>query len=139
MIRRSICLALLALMACAVAPTRAGKIDIPDNAITVKVGQVLYIAFTADGDNLVSPRMFPAASDTEPMVTVQLQQNGPTRTLLITNGYEKGLNYRGVARIRGRRREVELPVSTVRGGQQSVLTLGEPFDELLLFEFHLSS
>jgi hypothetical protein len=65
-----------------------------------------------------------------PAVTVQLSQSGPTRTLLVTNPFARGLGYRVLARKRGSRKETELPVSSVRSGQQSVMTLGEPFDEL---------
>jgi hypothetical protein len=41
------------------------------------------------------------------------------------------------ARKRGSRKETELPVSSVRSGTQSALSLGEPFDELVMFDFHL--
>jgi hypothetical protein len=135
--RRWVCFALSAFLGAVVLPSQAT--DVPQNSISIKVGQELFISFTASGNSLVSPRTLPDGKGTDPMVTVQLTQSGPTRTLMVTNGYDRGLNYRAVARIRGRRKEFELPVNAVRSGMQSVLTLGEPFDELVLFEFHLQS
>jgi hypothetical protein len=131
--RRLMCVALITLVAAGAGSTRA---DVP-NAVTIKVGQEVFVSFTASGDSLVSPKTLPDGNGPDPTVTVQLTQNGPTRTLLVTNGYARGLGYRAVARKRGSRREVELPVSSVRSGAQAVMTLGEPFDELVLFEFHL--
>jgi hypothetical protein len=136
MTRRLMCFTLITLVAAGAGATRA---NVPDNAVTIKVGQELFISFIASGDSLVSPKILPDGNGPDPTVTVQVTQNGPTRTLLVTNGFAKALNYRAVARKRGSRREIELPVSGVRGGMQSVTTLGEPFDELVLYEFHLQS
>lgn len=133
--RRRFCFALITLVAAVTAvPTRA---DVPEDAVTIKVGQQLFVSFTANGDSLVSPKSMPSADGADPMVTIQLTQNGPTRTLLVTNGYARGIGCRIKARRRGSRKETELPVSNVRSGMQSAMTLGEPFDELVLFEFHL--
>jgi hypothetical protein len=85
----------------------------------------------------VSPKTLPNADGPDPTVTIQLTQSGPTRTLLVTNGYARAIGCRIKARKRGSRRETELPLSSVRSGMQGVMTLAEPFDELVLFEFHL--
>ena len=132
--RRRMCLVFISLVAAASAG--ATRAEVPD-AVPIKVGQEIFVSFTANGDTLVSPKTFPDGSGPEPTVIVQLTQSGPTRTLLVTNPYARGLGYRVIARKRGTRRETELPVSSVRSGQQSVMTLGEPFDELVLYEFHL--
>jgi hypothetical protein len=133
--RRRFCFALITLVAAVMAvPTRA---DVPEEAVTIKVGQQLFVSFTANGDSLVSPKSMPSADGPDPIVTIQLTQSGPTRTLLVTNGYARAIGCRVKARKRGSRKETELPVSSVRSGMQSAMTLGEPFDELVLFEFHL--
>lgn len=95
------------------------------------------MTFAANGDNLVSPKTVPDANGPDATVTIQLSQSGPTRTLQVTNGFARGLGFRAIAKKRGSRKETELPVSSVRSGMQSVMTLNEPFDELILFEFHL--
>jgi hypothetical protein len=133
MYRRWMCFALISLVAASAGATRA---DVPDS-VSIKVGQQLFVSFTSNGDSLVSPKSLPDSNGPDPAVTVQLSQSGPSRTLLVTNPYARGLGYRVLARKRGSRKEVELPVSSVRSGQQSVMTLGEPFDELVLYEFHL--
>jgi hypothetical protein len=127
------CFAFITLVAAGVGATRA---DVPD-AVSIKVGQQLYVSFSANGDSLVGPKTLPDGNGPDPTVIVQLTQSGPTRTLLVTNPYARGLGYRVIARKRGSRKETELPVSSVRSGQQSAMTLGEPFDELVLYEFHL--
>jgi hypothetical protein len=132
--RRRICYALITLVAAVAGPTRA---DVPEDSVVVKVGQEVFVSFTANGDTLVSPKTLPDGNGSDAMVTIQVTQSGPTRTLLITNGYARALGYRAKTRKRGSRKELELPVSSVRSGMQSVTTLGEPFDELVLFEFHL--
>jgi len=132
--RRWMCLLFISLVAAGAAVTRAA--DVPDS-VSIKVGQQIFVSFTSNGDSLVGPKTLPDANGPDPAVTIQLSQSGPTRTLLVTNPYARGLGYRVSARKRGSRKETELPVSSVRSGQQSVMTLGEPFDELVLYEFHL--
>jgi hypothetical protein len=131
--RRRVFVALMTLVAAGAGTTRA---DVPDS-VTIKVGQEMRVSFTADGDNLVSPKTAPDGNGPDPVVTIQVTQSGPTRTLLVTNGFDKTLGYRAKARKRGSRKETELPTAAVRAGLQSVLSLGEPFDELVLYGFHL--
>ncbi len=132
--RRRVCFALITLVAAGAGSTRT---DVPEDSVTLKVGQEIYVSFTPNGDLLISPRAEPNAHGPDPVVTIQLTQSGPTRTLLVTNGFARTLGYRAKARKRGSRKEAELPTVAVRSGLQSVLSLGEPFDELVLFEFHL--
>lgn len=110
--------------------------DLPDS-VTVKVGAQVLVSFVANGDSLVSPKTLSDANGPDPAVSIQVTQSGPSRTLTVTNPYARGLGYRVIAKKRGSRKETELPVSSVRSGQQSVMTLSEPFDELVLYEFHL--
>jgi hypothetical protein len=131
--RRWMCFALICLVAAGAGVTRA---EIPDS-VSIKVGQQLFVSFTSKGDSLVGPKALPNANGPDPAVTIQLTQSGPTRTLQVTNPYARELGCRILARKRGSRRETELPVSSVHSGQQHVMTLGEPFDELVLYEFHL--
>lgn len=109
---------------------------LPDS-VTVKVGAQVLVSFVANGDSLVSPKTLSDANGPDPAVSIQVTQSGPSRTLTVTNPYARGLGYRVIAKKRGSRKETELPVSSVRSGQQSVMTLSEPFDELVLYEFHL--
>ena len=132
--RRRVFLALITLVAAGAGATRA---DVPDDSVTIKVGQEVFVTFAVNGDTLVSPKTVADGNGPDPVITIQLTQNGPTRTLLVTNGYARTVGYRAKARKRGSRKETELPTSAVRSGLQSVLSLGEPFDELVLFEFHL--
>jgi hypothetical protein len=110
--------------------------DLPDS-VTVKVGAQVYVSFVANGDSLVSPKTLPDGNGPDPAVSIQVTQSGPTRTLTVSNPYARGLGFRVIAKKRGSRKETELPVSSVRSGQQSVMTMNEPFDELVLYEFHL--
>jgi hypothetical protein len=132
--RRSFYFALITLVAAVAGPTRA---DVPDDTVTIKVGQQLFVSFMANGDNLVSPKIMPNGDGPDPVLTIKLTQSGPTRTLLVTNGFARSVGCRIRARKRGSRKETELPVSSVRSGTQSALSLGEPFDELVMFDFHL--
>lgn len=125
----------MTLVAVGTGATRAA--DAPGDSVTVKVGQEIYVSFTVHGDSLIVPKTVPDGNGPDPVVTIQVTQSGPTRTLLVTNGFGRSLGYRAQTRKRGSRRETELPTVAVRAGQQSVLSLGEPFDELVLFEFHL--
>jgi hypothetical protein len=134
--RRRVFVALMTLVAAGAGTTRA-EVPVPEDSVTVKVGQQVYISFTANGDSLVTPKAVPDANGSDPVVTIQITQSGPTRTLLVTNGFARTLGYRAKARKRGSRKETELPTAAVRGGLQSVVSLSEPFDELVLFEFHL--
>jgi len=110
--------------------------DLPDS-VTVKVGQEVYVSFVANGDSLVSPKTVPDANGPDPAVTIQVTQSGPSRTLMVTNPYARQLGYRVIAKKRGSRKETELTVSSVHSGQQSVMSTSEPFDELVLYQFHL--
>ena len=133
--RRRICFALITLVA---AGACAGRDDVLDDSVTIKVGQELFVTFAAtNGDSLVGPKTVPDANGADPVVTIELTQSGPSRTLTVTNGYARGLGFRCKSRKRGSRKETEQPAVNVRSGMQSTVTLGEPFDELVLFEFHL--
>ena len=131
--RRWMCFALMTFMVAGVPVTRA---DVPDS-VTVKVGQQVYVSFVANGDSLVSPKIQPDGNGPDPAVIIQITQSGPTRSLMVTNPYARGMGCRVIAKKRGSRKETELPVSSVHSGQQSVMTMNEPFDELVLYEFHL--
>ena len=132
--RRKVCFALITLVA---AGAVAARDAVPDDSLTIKVGQELFVSFASNGDALVTPRTLPDGNGPGPVVTVQLTQSGPTRTLLITNGYTRSLAYRVIAKKRGSRKETEITTVAVRSGMQSVVSMAEPFDELVLFEFHL--
>lgn len=131
--RRWMCFAFITLAALG---REAVCADLPDS-VTVKVGAQVFVTFVANGDSLVSPKSLPDGNGPDPAVSIQVTQSGPSRTLTVTNPYARGLGYRVIAKKRGSRKETELPVSSVRSGQQSVMTLSEPFDELVLYEFHL--
>jgi hypothetical protein len=131
--RRWMCFALVFLAALG---REAACADLPDS-VSIKVGQEIYVSFVANGDNLVSPKTLPDGNGPDPAVTIQVTQSGPSRTLMVTNPYARQLGYRVIAKKRGSRKETELPVSSVRSGQQSVMSLSEPFDELVLYQFHL--
>jgi hypothetical protein len=131
--RRWMCFALIFLSAASGPAVRA---DVADS-VSIKVSQQVYVSFVANGDSLVTPKTLPDGNGPDPAVIIQLTPSGPSRTLRVTNPYARGLGYRGIAKKRGSRKETELPVSSVRSGQQSVMTLSEPFDELMLYEFHL--
>ena len=133
--RRRVFVALMTLVAAGAGTTRAA--DAPEDSITVKVGQEIHVSFTLNGDALVAPKTVPDGNGPDPVVTIQVTQSGPTRTVLVTNGFARSLGYRAKSRKRGSRKETELPTVAVRAGQQSVLSVGEPFDELVLFEFYL--
>jgi len=131
--RRWMCFALITLAALG---REAACADLPDS-VTVKVGQEIYVSFVANGDALVSPKTVPDANGPDPAVTIQVTQSGPSRTLMVTNPYARQLGYRVIAKKRGSRKETELTVSSVHSGQQSVMSTNEPFDELVLYQFHL--
>jgi len=131
--RRWMCFAFISLTAFG---REAVCADLPDS-VTVKVGAQVFVTFVSNGDNLVSPKTLADGNGPDPAVSIQVTQSGPSRTLTVTNPYARGLGYRVIAKKRGSRKETELPVSSVRSGQQSVMTLSEPFDELVLYEFHL--
>jgi len=131
--RRWMCFALITLAALG---REAACADLPDS-VTVKVGQEIYVSFVANGDSLVSPKTVPDANGPDPAVTIQVTQSGPSRTLMVTNPYARQLGYRVIAKKRGSRKETELTVSSVHSGQQSVMSTNEPFDELVLYQFHL--
>jgi hypothetical protein len=136
---RAIYVGIAVLLAAVGMTARAEKLEIPPDALILKVGQTLVVTFTASGDSLVNPQIVKEPSPTDPSVTFQLTKAGSARTLIVTNGYARPFVYRAIAKTRGMSRQFEPQLSPVRGGMQGVITLGEPFDELALFEFHLAS
>jgi hypothetical protein len=118
--RRRVFIALITLVAAAGAP--ATRADVPDDSVTLKVGQQVFVTFAVNGDTLVTPKTVPDGNGPDPVITIQLTQSGPTRTLLVTNGYARTVGYRAKARKRGSRKETELPTSAVRSGLQSLMT-----------------
>jgi hypothetical protein len=112
--------------------------EIPDDALILKVGDSVTVAFTQSGDTLLSPTIEAAPEEGRPVVVLELTESGRARSFRIWNGYGRVLHYRAATRMRGRKRHFDVPVSAVSPGVRSTVILNDPFDELVLFEFFLS-
>jgi hypothetical protein len=116
----------------------AEKVDVPDDALVVRIGASMIVEFTVVGDQLARPRVLDFPAGPNPIVVFDLSENGRSATLSVSHGYAKTLRFRAVARMRGRKRQFELPVNPVPPGVQKSWTMSDPFHELALFEFRLS-
>lgn len=135
------------------APQQAIDLDTIKDKVSIPLGQQLYIKFTADGDRLLQPRNVKRMGENKAIVGIKLDvtdatpfpvRGVPTRPyLVVSNGLEKTLRYRAVARLKGSRKY--FPISTgvepIAPGDQSTKCWesGSLVEEVVLYQFALSS
>lgn len=134
------------------APTQAVKIDDINDKVSVRLGQEVHVKFAVIGDRLVQPKKVERPRGAKGIVEVRLHvtDSTPIRVkgvatrpyLVVTNGLDRPLEYRALARLKGRKDF--LPVDTEAepiepGGQSSYCwESGSRIEELVLYRFTLS-
>lgn len=134
--RREFGLAVAALVA--VGTGSAHGEEIPDDALTIGVGDSVTVKFMRSGDLLIKPLVLGSQAVDEPTAVFALTEKDGARTLAVSHGFEKPLSFRAVAKMRGRKRRFEMPVAPVAPGTRRLWTTNDLFHELALFEFRLS-
>jgi hypothetical protein len=114
------------------------KTPMPPDSIAVKTGKTISVMFTQTGDRLLSPNPLPAPVDGESVVTLKLEQAGPSCTLYITNGFGKTLSYRTMVRFRGKSNMEDMPAVPVRPYREGVMSFAARVEEIVLYELRLS-
>jgi hypothetical protein len=128
-------MAMLALIATA---TVIAKTPLPPDAVSVKTGKTISVMFTLSGDRLVSPNPLPDPVDGESVITLKLEQAGPSCTLYITNGFGKTLNYRTMVRFRGKSNMEDMPAVPVRPYREGVMSFAARVEEIAIYELRLT-
>jgi hypothetical protein len=130
-------LAPVALMLAVVFSTAYAKPPMPPDSVAVRVGRTISVMFTVSGDRLVEPNPLPDPVDGENVLTVKLEQAGPSCTLYLTNGFGKTLSYRALVRYRGSSSFVDSPAVPVRAYREGVMSFAARVEELVLYELKL--
>jgi hypothetical protein len=118
--------------------TAYAKQPLPPDSVAVKVGRTISVMFTVSGDRLVSPNPLPDPVDGENVLTLKLEQAGPSCTLYITNGFGKMLSYRALVRYRGSSSFVDSPAVPVRPYREGVMSFAARVEELVVYELKLA-
>jgi hypothetical protein len=132
--RRRLAVWLLAL----VISTAYAKPPMPPDSVAVKVGRTVSVMFTLDGDRLLTPNVLPEPVDGENVVTLKLEQSGPSCTLYITNGFGKTLNYKTLVRYRGASSFQDSPAVPVRPYREGIMSFAARVEELVIYELKLA-
>jgi hypothetical protein len=128
----------VALLLALVALTAHAKQPLPPDSIAVKVGRKISVMFTLTGDRLVEPNPLPDPVDGENVLTIKLEQAGPSCTLYLTNGFGKTLSYRALVRYRGSSSLVDSPAVPVRPYREGVMSFAARVEEIVLYELKLA-
>ena len=110
----------------------------PPDSVGVKTGKTISVMFSVSGDKLVSPNPLPEPMEGESVVTLKLEQAGPSCTLYITNGFAKTLNYRTMVRYRGKSSFEDSPAVPVRPYREGVMSFAARVDEIIIYELRLT-
>lgn len=134
------------------APPGAVNVDDLADKVSIKLGQELHLKFAVAGDRLVQPRKVERARGGKSMVDVRLEvtDSTPMRVtgvatrpyLVVSNGFERPLHYRALARLKGRKefRPVNAEFEPVEPGSQSSYCWesGSLVEEIVLYRFTLT-
>jgi hypothetical protein len=129
---------LLAMVAFVATATVIAKTPLPPDAVAVKTGKTISVMFTLSGDRLVSPNPLPDPVDGESVITLKLEQSGPSCTLYITNGFGKTLTYRTMVRFRGKNNMEDMPAVPVRPYREGVMSFAARVEEIVIYELRLA-
>lgn len=111
----------------------------PPDSVGVKIGKTISVMFTVNGDRLVAPNPLPEPVDGESVITLKLEQAGPSCTLYITNGFGKTLNYRTLVRYRGKSSFEDSPAVPVRPYREGVMSFAARVEEIVIYELRLTN
>jgi hypothetical protein len=134
------------------APQQAVDIGAIKDKVNIRLGQELRIQFEADGDRLRHPKRVEQAGDGKATIQIKLQvtdatpvpaRGVPTRPfLVVSNGFEKPLRYRALARLKGSREyfQISAGAEPVDPGEQTLKCWesGSLVEEVVLYQFALS-
>ncbi len=134
------------------APTQAIATDSIQDKVSIQLGQQLHVKFKVEGDRLLLPRKVERAGDDKATVGIKLLvtdatpvpvRGVPTRPyLVVSNGLEKTLHYRALARLKGSTEffEIRDGVGPIPPGDQSMKCWksGSLVEEVVLYQFALS-
>jgi len=136
----------------AAAPQKAVDLDTIKDKVSIRLGQECHIAFAVEGDRLLHPKKVERVGDAKATVRIKLLvtdatpilvQGVATRPfLVVSNGFDRTLHYRALARLKGSTEffEVREAVEPIAPGDQSTKCWesGSLVEEVVLYEFALS-
>jgi hypothetical protein len=108
------------------------------DTVIVKLGESKKIMFHTQGDQLTEPKVTSQPDEKQPGVSLEFTLNEGVRMLSIQNGFSRGLRFRCLARLEGRKEYVESATHPLFPNFFSTEAFGDPVEELILFEFKLT-
>ena len=147
----SFCFAITA--AAFAAPQKAASPDSIKDKVLIKLGEEVTVQFKAEGDRLIEPKKLENPDDNRGTVKIKLKTTDSTPVpvrgvatrpyLVVSNGFEKTLRFRALARLKGSKEFFEIAgaFDPVPAGEESLLKCwesGSLVEEILLCEFTLS-
>jgi hypothetical protein len=133
------------------APLKPVEVKDLEGKVTVQLGQSVGIQFTADGDRLRNPRKVGGDGEAKVRIRLETTEATPIRVrgvatrpfLVVSNGFDRSLNFRVLAREKGSRAffEVSWAGGPVDPGEQvpRCWESGSRVEELVLDQFALES
>ena len=134
------------------APQKAIDPQTIKEKVSIRIGQELHIKFAADGDRLLHPKSVKPALDDKATVGIKLDvtDSTPFRVhgvatrpfLVVSNGFERTLNYRALARLKGSKEffEVDWAGGPAEPGEHATRCWmsGSLVEEVVLYQFSLA-
>jgi hypothetical protein len=133
-------------------PQKAIDPDTIKEKVSIRLGQEFHIQFAADGDRLLHPKNIERAGDDKGTVGIKLDVTDSTPFpvrgvatrpfLVVSNGFERTLNYRALARLKGSKQffEVDWAGGPAAPGEHSTRCWmsGSLVEEVVLYQFALA-
>jgi hypothetical protein len=132
----------LAFLLLAAVPATAAPDDKVDPAtlkdkVTIEPGKKLFVQFEQKGDALTGPKTVEKASDKPPTPTFDFRKMGDNLILMTKNPFSRSLEFRALARTKGRKDYFETSIVPVKSGLFGLELWQDPIEELVLFDFKL--
>ena len=105
--------------------------------VSVAIGKNLAVRFEQAGDKLTRPKVLAEADDKSPTPSFSFRPMGDTLFLTTKNPYPRDLQFRALARLKGRKDYFETSIVPVKSGLFGIEVWQDPIEELILFDFKL--
>jgi|GEM_PF-2419325 len=106
--------------------------------VAIKLGQHLSAQFEVKGDELLDPKITPAAKEKLDSLSLDFREDKRGRTLFLSHSFPRSMQARCLARLKGSDTYFETDILPVPAKTINPEIWSDPIEELVLFDFKLT-
>ncbi len=106
--------------------------------LTIEPGKKLVVQFQQSGNALTDPKEVKNPTEKPPTPTFDFRKMGDNLILVTKNPFAQDMQFRALARVKGRKDYFETSIVPVKSGLLGLELWQDPIEELVLFDFKLT-